>query len=242
VENDQLENITVDLYDCNGDFQQYILVPGEIYQGCAMIDLIFSIGVITDIGVCDSNCTTTTTTSTTTTSTTTTTTAAPVEYGYVYITNAPTTGDRGARIFLSPNNYYAGAGTAADLIPANCWDDTDLGLTPAITVNINFWTDDIYTTIDDGFGNVRTPDGTKVITITTDGLTYNAIDGCWDVSTGIFSLFEGANIAAMEITFVTNPYFFLVNHVIFVPPFNNFIRIHNTFTAGSTGVTWFDLP
>lgn len=240
VENDQEENIAVDLYDCNGEFQHYEIVPDEIFQGCALLGLIFSEGTIVEVGNCDENCTTTTTTSTTST-TTTTTTEAP-ELGYVYFSNSPTSGDRGARIFLSPNNYYGGAGDASDLIPSNCWEEADLGLTPAITVNLNYWTDDVFSTIDDGFGNVRTPDGTKTITISSDGLTYNVTDGCWDISTGIFTLYEGTNIAAFEITFVTNPYFFVVNHIIFVPPANNFIRVHNTFSAGTTSVTWFDLP
>lgn len=247
----------VDYVDCDGMAQSFTVASGETTYVCAQSGSISTFGVmITSFGACVANCpptTTTTTTSTTTTTTTapttttttttstTTTTTAAIEQDIVYFTNHPTNGDRGAKIWFSQNDYYT-PNTPASLIPANCLNPGNLGITPNIYIKVNYWRDDISGSIDDGFGSVRTPDGTKTITIPTDLLTYNVSSGAWQRSTGIWTLDEGANIAAFEITEATDFYtVFGVTHQILLPPYHHFIRVHNTFDAGLTGVTWFDL-
>lgn len=182
----------------------------------------------------------TTTTTTTTTSTTTTTTVA-IESDIVYFTNSPTAGDRGAIIWFSANDYYT-PNTPASLIPANTLDMSDLGPSPNISVTVRYWRDDITNTIDDGGGLVRTADGTKVINIPSDLLTYNGSSGAWQRGNGLFTLDEGANIAAFEITAVTASLTFnSIQHNISLPPALHYIRVHSGFLAGATGVIWFDL-
>lgn len=186
--------------------------------------------------------TTTSTTTTTTTSTTTTTTAAPIiENDIVYFTNTPTNGDRGAKIWFSQNDYYT-PNTPASVIAANCLSTVDLGTNPSITIVVDYWQDDVFGTIDDGFGSKRAPDGNKTITISSDLLVYNGSSGAWQRSNGIFTLSEGANIAAFEIVNISTNYIYNgVDHVFQLPPADHLIRVHNTFLAGATSVIWFDL-
>jgi hypothetical protein len=247
--------------DCDGDIQQEVVPAGTGVLRCAPNGFISGFGLtITDLAACadidacnnDLLTTTTTTTSTTTTTTaaptttttttsTTTITTVPIEEDIVYFTNSPTVGDRGAIVWFSANDYYT-PNTPASLIPANCLNISDLGPSPAIEIELNYWTDDDEATIDDGFGDVRTPDGTKTINVSTDLLTYNGSSGAWQRGNGLFTLLEGANIAAFEITSVTSGLTYNgVNHQFNLPPANHFIRVHNTFSAGATGVIWFDL-
>lgn len=185
---------------------------------------------------------TTTTTTTTTTSTTTTTTAIPSEeFDIPYFSNSGTSGDRGAKIWFSQNDYYT-PNTPANVVAANCLSPVDLGVNPPLALTMDYWTDDVFATIDDGFGNKRTPDGTITVSITGDLLTYNGSNGAWMRGNGIFSLFEGANIAAFEITAVPSDYLYNgVNHNFMLPPADHIIRVHNTFSAGTTSVVFFDL-
>lgn len=248
----------VNYIDCNGDAQGEVVGNDPVYF-CALLGSPVGFGItITDLGVCVANCpptTTTTTTSTTTTttaaptttttttttSTTTTTTAVPEEEDIVYFTNHPTNGDRGAIIWFSPNDYYT-PNTPASLIPANCLDISDLGAAPPITVTLDYWRDDVTGTIDDGGGLVRTADGTISVAIPADLLTYNGSSGAWQRALGIFTLDEGANIAAFEITNVTASYTYAgVTHNFNLPPANHRIRVHAGFLAGATGTIWFDL-
>ena len=100
----------------------------------------------------------------------------------------------------------------------------------------------MFATIDDGFGGVRAADGSKTIDIPVDLLTYNGSSGAWQRSNSIFTLDEGANIAAFNITSVTPSYtIYNVEHDFSLPPANHYIRVHNTFDAGTTGIIWFDL-
>lgn len=247
--------------DCNSVAQGVTITPDETLFVCAQLGSMNGFGLtITEVGSCIDGCnntitttttttaapTTTTTTTiaptTTTTSTTTTTTAAPtIENDIVYFTNSPTVASRGAKIWFSQNDYYT-PNTPASLIPANCLDISGLGTSPSISVTLNYWKDDILGTIDDGFGAVRAADGTKVINISTDLLTYNGSSGAWQRGNGLFTLVEGADIAAFEITAVTASYIYLgIDHHFSLPPALHFIRVHNTFLAGTTGVIWFDL-
>lgn len=84
VENEEITDVSIDFYDCNGDFQHWVIIPGDISQFCATEGLVWTSGTLTTIGTCDGNCTTTTTTVLPTT--TTTTTAAPLTENCIDVT------------------------------------------------------------------------------------------------------------------------------------------------------------
>jgi len=249
----------INYIDCAQVVQGIPIADGETLYLCAEEGSISSFGVIITLisNDCNVGCSAlVTTTTTTTTSTTTTTTIAPTtttttsttttttnvpQQDIIYFTNHSTLQNRGARIWFSQQDYYT-PNTPASVIAANCLSTGDLGVTPSISVTINYWRDDINPSIDDGFAGVRAPDGTKTITIDTDLLTYNISSGAWQRSGSIFTADEGTNIAAFAITSSTVYYtYFGVTHQLLCPPANHYIRVHNTFSAGGTSIIWFDL-
>lgn len=174
---------------------------------------------------------------------------------YVYFSNdfGVTSGGRGALLWFSINDYYT-PNTPASVITANCLSTTEMGTTPnpSFTASISYWRSDISPTLDAGSGVLRSPDGTKTIYIddVTNPLSYNGTSGYWGRTNNIFTTDEGLYISAIRIdsvganSTIANRgigyrYFYIIPNPL------TFIRtsqgISNSFSAGATGITFFNL-
>ena len=174
---------------------------------------------------------------------------------YVYFSNdfGVTSAGRGALLWFSINDYYT-PNTPGSVTTANCLSTTEMGISPnpSFTASISYWRNDVSNTLDSGGGSLRSPDGTKTIYIddVTNPLSYNGTYGYWGRTNNIFTTDEGLYISAIRIDSVgTNStianrgigyrYFYII------PSPSIFIRtsqgISSGFSAGATGITFFNL-
>lgn len=243
------------------DAAQIIRVKSTSVSCTNYIDLVYPGETTTTT---TSTTTTTTTGETTTTSTTTsTTTLAPIT-AYIFFTNNNTAGNKGAKVWLAKSNYYS-SGTEASLVEPNVISGSQAGRVPRFTVDVSFWNNDVTNTLDDGLGNLRSPDGTKSVNLSGSyQMAYTSSNGYWRTNNPVFDpVTEAPNIAAFRIDNVTpDPYDSSVVasdaseytpnpnsnsriYNIILPDPSTFIRNSNgyasSFETGSTGVTFFDI-
>lgn len=161
---------------------------------------------------------------------------------YIYGTNDLSTDGRGITVWFSMNDYYT-PNNPSGLIAANTLGVDDLGLSPSIDIPMKFWRDDVSNTLDDGLGNIRVPDGERIVNPASDGLVFDVASGAWKKATGIFPEAIAPSIAAFRIdlpiieTYTEGD----VTYSLKVADSETIIRVKNTFLAGATGVTFFDL-
>jgi hypothetical protein len=162
---------------------------------------------------------------------------------YIYLANSGTAGGKGVRIWFTPTDLY---NTNPQQLPtaANSYNTTQMGVAPDINIPIRYWRDDMVSTLDNGTGGVRAHDGTKTINCSANNLIYNATSGAWEISSNIFTADEGSNIAAFAIDLPTPSTYVNagINYGVVIPSPVKFIRVvDQTFSAGNTGVTFYDI-